>query len=202
VRLILAAAERTVAALLFLLVSPLLIALCAAVWLLSGRSPLVAIRRVGQHGAPLRMLKLRTMWPRERTGWTAALMERIENEPVPAMKRGRDPRVTSALGCFCRRHSLDEWPQLLHVVAGEMSLVGPRPLTGQELDAYYGAEAAQVLQVKPGLTGLWQTRGRSRLTYHQRKRLDLFLARHRSARLYADILWRTLPCVWSGRDAW
>lgn len=201
-RLIGEAAERTAAALLVLLGSPLLIVLVAAVWLLSGRAPLVAIRRVGHRGAPLRMLKLRTMWPRERRGWRAQLIERIDDEPVPALKRGRDPRVTSALGCLCRRFSLDEWPQLLHVLTGEMSLVGPRPLTSRELDDYYGPDAAQVLAVKPGLTGLWQTHGRSRLTYRQRKRFDLFLARHRSARLYAGILWRTLPTVLSGRDAW
>lgn len=201
-RLIAGAVERTIALLLLLAVSPVILSLALAVWLVSGRTPLVAIRRVGWRGGPLRMLKLRTMWPRERAGRQAALIEQIGEEAVPAVKNGRDSRVTSPLAGFCRRYSLDELPQLWHVATGEMSFVGPRPLTARELASYYGADSVKVLEVKPGLTGLWQTRGRSRLSYHQRKRFDLFLARHKTARLCADILWRTVPCVLSGRDAW
>ena len=83
-----------------------------------------------------------------------------------------------------------------------MSLVGPRPLTREEMRAHYASDAPEVLSVKPGITGLWQVMGRSRLTYPQRRRLDLFLVRKRSARLYAAILLRTLPEVLAGRNSW
>jgi lipopolysaccharide/colanic/teichoic acid biosynthesis glycosyltransferase len=83
-----------------------------------------------------------------------------------------------------------------------MSLVGPRPLTSEELDTYYGPDAARVLSTKPGLSGLWQITGRSRLTYPQRRRLDLFLIQKWSIPLYFRILLLTLPRVVAGKDAW
>ena len=98
----------------------------------------------------------------------------------PDLKSPDDPRVASSFARFCRRHSIDELPQLWHVVSGEMSLVGPRPVTEGELHRYYGAHASEVLQVKPGLAGLWQVSGRNRLTYAERCRLDLRLVRERS----------------------
>jgi len=100
-----------------------------------------------------------------------------------------------------RRTSLDELPQLLHVVRGEMSLVGPRPITDSEWKMHYRPHAAEVLDVKPGLSGLWQTQGRSRRTYEQRRDLDLALVRNRSLKLYFQILLWTLPEIWSGRNA-
>ena len=83
-----------------------------------------------------------------------------------------------------------------------MSLVGPRPITRFELNEYYQPDAMEVLSVKPGLTGLWQIRGRSRLTYRQRKRFDLFLVRRFSAALYFRIVALTIPDLLFGRDAW
>jgi exopolysaccharide production protein ExoY len=88
------------------------------------------------------------------------------------------------------------------VAAGRMSVVGPRPITRFELNEYYGPDAMEVLSVKPGLTGFWQVRGRSRLTYRQRKRFDLFLVRRFSAGLYFQILMLTIPGVLFGRNAW
>jgi lipopolysaccharide/colanic/teichoic acid biosynthesis glycosyltransferase len=129
-------------------------------------------------------------------------VEQVIEEPAPSIKRATDPRVTSAFACFCRRFSIDELPQLVNVVRGEMSLVGPRPLAREEMRAHYASYAPEVLSVKPGITGLWQVMGRSRLTYPQRLRLDLFLVRKRSARLYGAILLRTLPEVLAGRNSW
>jgi lipopolysaccharide/colanic/teichoic acid biosynthesis glycosyltransferase len=83
-----------------------------------------------------------------------------------------------------------------------MALVGPRPLTAGELDRHYAEHAAEVLTVRPGLTGLWQVLGRSKLTYAQRRRLDLFLVRHPLVRLQVRILLRTIPQVFSGRNSW
>ena len=95
-----------------------------------------------------------------------------------------------------------ELPQLLHVVSGTMALVGPRPLTRREFELHYGKDSAEILTARPGLTGLWQVMGRSRLTYRQRRRLDLFLVRHPSVSLRARILLRTIPQVFEGKNAW
>ena len=104
--------------------------------------------------------------------------------------------------CFCRRFSIDELPQFVNVLRGEMSLVAPRPVTESELKKYYGCDAEEVLRVKPGVTGLWQVMGRSRLTYRQRREMDLFLVRNRSLKLYLTILLRTIQAVLTGKDGW
>ena len=103
---------------------------------------------------------------------------------------------------FLRKYSIDELPQLWHVAQGKMSLVGPRPMTAQELSDHYVQAAAEVLRFRPGLTGLWQIRGRSRLNYKRRQRLDLHFVRHWSVRLYLRILVATVPRVLTGKDAW
>jgi exopolysaccharide production protein ExoY len=195
--------ERISAALLLALLFPLLVAVALAIFLLSGRPPLVADLRIGQHGIPFWMLKCRTMWPTKgaRSGWTG-LVETLKTGPVRGLKSAADPRITSSFASFCRRYSIDELPQLWHVVQGRMSYVGPRPLTAGELDRYYGREAAEVLSWRPGLTGLWQVTGRSRLTYRQRKRMDLRLVRHCSLGLYIAIVWRTLRTLPKGASAW
>lgn len=192
--------ERLVAFAAAICVLPLLIVVTAAIVALSKSAPLVAHRRVGRNGVPFWMLKFRTMW----TGkpGVGGLVEHLPESHVPEVKSAGDPRVTSRFAAFCRKHSIDELPQLWHVIRGEMSLVGPRPVTAAEWDEHYGESAAEVLRLKPGLSGLWQTRGRNRLTYRQRRRLDLFLARHYCLLLYLRILGSTLPRVIAGRDAW
>ena len=171
--------ERLAAIALLVVALPLL-AVCAIVLRLrSGQAPLIAHRRVGWRGTPLRMLKLRTMWggeTRRGGGW----IEHIDDDRGPELKSAEDSRVSCRFARFCRRHSIDELPQLWHVISGEMSLVGPRPITERELRRHYGAHAAEILQVKPGLAGLWQISGRNRLTYAERCRLDLRLVRERS----------------------
>jgi len=197
------AIERVAALLALCIVFPgLLVAACIVV-LLSRRCPLVAHSRVGKYGREIWVLKLRTMWgtavPKSQgCSW---LVERLEVAGVPTRKRPDDPRVSSRFAAFCRRYSIDELPQLLHVIRGELSLVGPRPMTEAELKTHYGRDAREVLRVKPGLTGLWQIRGRSSLNYRQRRRLDLFLVRNWSMRLYLRILLATVPRVMTGRNA-
>jgi exopolysaccharide production protein ExoY len=202
--------ERLAAVVLFAASIPVLAAGMLAVWLLSGRSPLIAHRRVGFQGAPLWMLKLRTMWNRSAE-WDrsadgdakgAAWIEYIDDDAGPGLKQALDSRVSGGFARFCRRHSIDELPQLWHVIRGEMSLVGPRPMTERELRRHYGADADEVLRVKPGIAGLWQTSGRNRLTYAERRKLDLKLVRERSLSMYVGILLRTLPEVWSGENTW
>ncbi|HEV3332309.1 MAG TPA: sugar transferase [Bryobacteraceae bacterium] len=193
--------ERVGAAILLAAFSPLLCFSLVTVALLSGRTPLIAHRRVGWRGNTLWMLKLRTMWdspaPRSRC-W----IEYIDDQTGPKQKQEMDPRVRSRFARFCRTHSIDELPQLLHVLRGEMSLVGPRPLTESELGVHYGSAAREVLEVKPGLAGLWQISGRNRLDYSDRRRLDLAFVRNRSLRMYVAILLRTIPEVWNGSNAW
>ena len=198
------ACERLVSVALLALAAPVLLPCAAVLWLLSGRSPLIAHRRVGWHGQALWMIKLRTMWDPRGGDAQAGLrwIEYIEDTAGPQHKRPDDPRVTNAFARFCRRHSIDELPQLWHVVRGEMSLVGPRPITQAEIECYYGADAHEVLRVKPGIAGLWQVSGRNRLTYPDRRALDLELVRRHSVRLYLEILLRTVPEVLSGENSW
>ena len=192
--------ERAVGAFLFALLLPVILISALVIRLSSGCSPWIAHRRVGWQGSALWMLKLRTMWrPGSRgTGW----VEYIEDSAGPGRKREDDPRVGNRFASFCRRHSIDELPQLWHVITGEMSLVGPRPMTAAELRRYYGDDAEEILQVKPGLAGLWQVSGRNRLSYSERRRLDLQLVRERSAGLYIAVLLRVIPEVLHGENTW
>ncbi|HWF10229.1 MAG TPA: sugar transferase [Bryobacteraceae bacterium] len=192
--------ERFVAALALVVLAPLWLGIGLVLLVLSRRNPLIRHERVGWQGRPLPMLKFRTMWNDGARARPRFAIEKVSGF-VPPEKNGRDSRVSSRFAAFCRRHSLDELPQLYHVVRGEMALVGPRPITSEELRTWYGSDADEVLSTRPGLTGLWQIRGRSRLNYARRRRLDLLLVRRRSMSLYLRILLRSIPGVVSGRDA-
>lgn len=197
--------ERLVAAALLVLLWPIFILAGIAVALLSRRPPLIAHARVGQHGRLIQVLKLRTMWePNASPLRFRGLVEHLSPEQVSpvSVKARNDPRVTSRFAALCRRYSIDELPQLWHVVQGHLALIGPRPLTANELQAYYDGTLQEFLSVKPGLSGLWQIRGRSRLSYRQRRRFDLFMIRHWSLSLYFMILLATIPAVLTGKDAW
>ncbi len=193
--------ERVVAATLFALALPVLGLAGASVWILSGRAPFIAHRRLGIRGSVLWVVKLRTMW-NGRTREPFRLLERLQSTPAEFRKTQSDPRVSSRFAAFCRRYSIDELPQLLQVARGELALVGPRPITLAEFDAHYGDAAPEILCVMPGITGLWQIKGRSRLNYSQRRRLDRFLVRRLSPFLYVYILLQTPLRVLTGRGAW
>lgn len=194
------AVEAVIAAIGLILLLPLLLLVGAALCVLSRRGPLVTHERVGRYGQTFRMLKFRTMWVAGGERSAIFAIEAVGGS-VPGRKSASDVRVTSWFAAFCRRFSLDELPQLWHVVRGEMSLVGPRPLTAVELEEHYGTDAPEVLQLRPGLTGLWQTMGRNRLTYSQRRRLDLLLVRRASTGLYLRILLLSIPRILSGAGA-
>jgi exopolysaccharide production protein ExoY len=199
---VLYAIDRVLAALVLVMAAPVIF-VCALITLcLCFRPPLVAHLRAGRHGRPFWMLKLRTMWGPGTTYDPASwFVERLASGD-PESKGAHDARVCSSFARMCRKFSLDELPQLANVVIGEMALVGPRPITNSELVKYYGSSAEEVTRISPGITGLWQVMGRSRLSYPQRRRLDLFLVRRFSAGLYLSILLRTIPGVFSGRNAW
>jgi len=195
--------ERIIAALLVALLSPVFLIVWVLTLALSGRTALIAHQRVGQGGSKLWVFKFRTMWngPKKwilRPFW----LERIDDEDGPDLKGPNDRRVGSRFARFCRHHSLDELPQLVQVVLGQMSLVGPRPVTVSELDRIYGPEVEEIIQCRPGISGLWQVSGRSRLSLAQRCRLDLELVRGRSVRLYFSLVLRTLREVLVGDGAW
>lgn len=195
--------ERGAGAVFLIAASPVIAASAGIISLLSRRSPFIAHQRVGEAGELLWMWKLRTMWRQQapgsrEQGW----VEYIVAEPPRGSKNPSDGRVTSRFAKFIRRHSIDELPQLWHVARGEMSLVGPRPLTRSEVTRYYGARADELLSVKPGITGIWQTRGRSAVEFPERAEMDLELVSSLSARTYFSILLRTVPALFHGKGAW
>jgi exopolysaccharide production protein ExoY len=197
------AVERAAGVVLLAIASPVIAISAMLVAVLSGRTPFVAHYRVGRHGKTFWTLKLRTMWRQgDPTKPTPGWIEYIVAEPAEEYKQRFDPRVTSRFAAFCRRHSIDELPQLWHVARGEMSLVGPRPLTRIELVRHYGIHAAELLSVKPGITGLWQVYGRSAIRFPKRTAMDLDLVRTLNAQMYLKILLRTMLEVIQGKSAW
>ncbi len=195
--------ERGAGVLLLALASPVIAVSALTVAVLSRRSPFIAHLRVGRHGVPFWVLKLRTLWPTgEEAPAASGWVERVIADPDDGGKTSADPRITSTFAAFCRRHSIDELLQLWHVARGEMSLVGPRPLTDGEIARHYQEHTAELLSVKPGLTGLWQVHGRSAVRFPRRAQMDLQLVRTLSTRLYLKILARTIPAVLRGNGAW
>jgi exopolysaccharide biosynthesis polyprenyl glycosylphosphotransferase len=153
--------------------------------------------RVGKNGRPFRMLKFRSMY-RDADRRLAELRDRNEASG-PMFKMRHDPRVTR-VGRVLRRLSLDELPQLVNVLRGEMSLVGPRPPIPSEVDRYEDWQHGR-LRARPGITGLWQVSGRSEVPFHDMVRLDLHYIRNWSLGLDVEILARTIPAVLTSRGA-
>jgi lipopolysaccharide/colanic/teichoic acid biosynthesis glycosyltransferase len=182
---------------------PLLLILAVLVRLDSTGPALFRQVRLGRRGRPFRMLKFRTMVvDAERR--LDALESSNESAGGVLFKLRDDPRVTR-LGRFLRRSSLDELPQLINVLKGEMSLVGPRPLSLRDSDRLRDADPSgyrRRLEVLPGLTGPWQVGGRSDLEYEQMVELDLAYVEGRSLRLDLRILARTAAVVLHGRGAY
>lgn len=166
--------------------------------------------RVGQHGTAFTFLKFRSMYfnndPKIHQEYVARLIEgkadlkETGDGKAAVYKLANDPRITR-LGRLLRKTSLDELPQLLNVLIGNMSLVGPRPPVPYEFQKYDIWHRRRVLEVKPGITGLWQVMGRSRTTFDEMVRLDLNYARAWSVWLDLKILWRTPMAVVSGDGA-
>lgn len=148
-------------------------------------------RRVGRGYRPFGCLKFRTMRPDADLVLAKVLASSPEmrEEFERDFKLREDPRITP-IGRFLRRSSLDELPQFLNVLLGEMSVVGPRPIVNKEIERY-GPYMDEVLSVRPGLTGLWQVGGRNNLSYQKRVRLDLAYSRGRTFSLDLAIIIRT-----------
>jgi lipopolysaccharide/colanic/teichoic acid biosynthesis glycosyltransferase len=183
---------------LLVLLLPVMLLVMAAISL-SGDGPvLFAHRRLGRGGQPFDCLKFRTMHCGAEAGLPAVLAAHpeLEREWAQTQKLLEDPRVTP-IGRFLRNTSLDELPQLLNVLAGDMALVGPRPIIADELERY-GRHAATYLKVKPGLTGLWQITRDAETSYRRRVATDVLYVRRRSLAFDLRIVLATVPAVLFG----
>jgi exopolysaccharide biosynthesis polyprenyl glycosylphosphotransferase len=191
--------DRVGAALLSVALAPLFAGIAIAVRVSSPGPVLFRQRRVGLHGRDFTVLKFRTMY----VGSDQLQNELLDQNEYNGVlfKMARDPRVTT-VGRILRRYSLDELPQIWNVLAGSMSLVGPRPPLRSEVDRYPGDLRRRRLLVKPGITGLWQVSGRSDLSWEETIRLDLQYVENWSVLLDAAVLWKTLLAVASGRGAY
>lgn len=180
---------------LIVLLMPVLLLIALLVMLTDPGAPIFRHKRVGVGGKTYGCLKFRSM----RTGAERRLVQLLEKDPalraewLRDFKLSNDPRVTP-IGRLLRYTSLDELPQLFNVLAGSMSLVGPRPIVGEELERY-GRFATYYISVKPGLTGLWQVTGRSSVSYRRRVAADVLYVRSRSYALDFRILLMTVPAV-------
>lgn len=198
--------DLVLAAIALILAAPLMVAIAALVRATSPGPILFRQTRLGQLERPFQMLKFRTMY--------ADCDHAVHREYVTRMLRGEDPRQHAAtalfklehdpriipIGRFLRRTSLDELPQLFNVLRGDMALVGPRPVLPWEV-ALYKPHHRERFRVKPGITGLWQVRGRSRLSWSQALELDVEYVRRQSIALDLWILVMTLPAVLRAGEA-
>jgi Undecaprenyl-phosphate galactose phosphotransferase WbaP len=191
-----------VALVLAVFFAPLML-IVAGLVALDGGPVLFGHKRIGHRGQAFRCWKFRTMVPDA----SSVLQKLLDSNPalnaewLSTFKLKNDPRVTP-IGGFLRKTSLDELPQIFNVIAGTMSLVGPRPVVASELDEFYGEDALYYRLVLPGITGLWQISGRSDTGYSRRVHLDAWYVRNWS--LWSDILilLGTLPSVLRSRGAY
>jgi exopolysaccharide biosynthesis polyprenyl glycosylphosphotransferase len=177
---------------ILLVLSPLMVAVAVAVKVTSRGPVFYKSERIGLNGQPFAMLKFRSMVA-DANAKLAGLLEAQGTADKPLFKIENDPRITR-VGKFIRRYSIDEIPQLINVLKGDMSLVGPRPQVAKEV-ALYDRAAARRLFVKPGMTGLWQVSGRSNLGWEDSVRLDLFYVENWSLLDDIAILARTVRAV-------
>ena len=186
---------------LLIVLSPVIVLAALAVVLTSGWPAFYAAERVGQGGRVFRMWKIRTM----RKDAESILEEWLQDPELGAEYRrsykvARDSRITW-IGRLLRKSSLDELPQLVNVIRGEMSLVGHRPVVEEELELHYGEDASVLLSVRPGITGLWQVGGRNGVGYPTRSTVELAYVDSSSLAGDLSILVRTLliPLRFNGR---
>ena len=194
--------EVLIAALLVLILAPLMVAVMLCIWLDDGGSPLFSHSRIGRGGRYFPCLKFRSMYQDA----DQRLIEHLSRDEAARLewalnqKLRRDPRVTR-MGAFLRASSLDELPQLINVLRREMSLVGPRPIVTAEVDRY-GRYFPAYCSIRPGITGLWQVSGRSDVSYRRRVAMDVVYARRRCVGLYIQVLVLTVPAVLRRRGAY
>jgi lipopolysaccharide/colanic/teichoic acid biosynthesis glycosyltransferase len=192
------------------ILSPIFLIIAAAIKLTSRGPVLFRQKRIGEHGTPFTFLKFRSMYmnndSQEHREYVRQLIagqaqrKSADGKTEGVFKLTNDPRITP-VGRLLRRSSLDELPQLFNVLRGEMSLVGPRPPVPYEVEFYATWHRRRLLEAKPGITGLWQVHGRSRVEFDDMVRLDLRYARDCSPLLDLKILLQTPKAVMGGDGA-
>lgn len=165
--------------------------------------PVYSHTRITRGGKPFRCYKFRTMHPDadERLQDLLKSNAEMQNEWENARKLKNDPRVTP-IGQFLRKTSLDELPQFWNVLKGDLSVVGPRPIVKDEVEKYYGVKAQKILSIRPGLTGIWQTSGRSDTCYKKRVLMDEHYVDNRSLLLDIKLVAKTIPSMISTKGAY
>ena len=190
--------DRSVAVLALMVLTPLMLAIAVAVRLSDKGPALFTQTRVGKDGKPFKIYKFRTMVV-DAEARLAEIRQSNEFDGV-LFKVRKDPRITG-IGARLRKWSLDELPQLVNVLRGDMSLVGPRPALPEEA-AVYADHVRRRLVVKPGLTGMWQVNGRSDLSWEETVRLDLRYVENWSFALDLQIMWKTFSVIFRGAGAY
>lgn len=187
------------ALILIIIFSPVFFVTAVLIYLTDPGDIFYVAHRIGLNGKPFGFIKFRSMYM-NADKMKDQLLEQNESADGVIFKMKNDPRVTK-IGRIIRRFSIDELPQLINVLKGDMSLVGPRPPLPREV-AEYTLEDRKRLHVKPGITCLWQIKGRSEIPFSQQVQLDLEYIRSRS--IFSDliILLKTIPAVISGRGAY
>lgn len=184
---------------LIILLSPVFIFTAIAIYLNDPGPIFYVADRVGLNGATFGFIKFRSMYI-GADKLKEQLMDQNESTGGVIFKMRKDPRVTP-VGRFIRRFSIDELPQLINVLKGDMSLVGPRPPLPNEVREYT-LEERKRLHVKPGITGLWQVKGRSDIPFQEQVQLDLQYMRSQGLKNDLIILLKTIPAVLSGKGAY
>lgn len=182
---------------------PLFLVIFVLIRITSKGPAVFAHTRIGRGGEPFRCLKFRTMHA-DAEKRLRELLERDETarqEWESARKLKNDPRVT-VVGQVLRKSSLDELPQFLNVLKGDLSVVGPRPVMEEELHRYYKDKAAKILSIRPGITGLWQISGRSNTSYRQRVKLDETYVENRSLLMDLSLVVKTVPAIITRKGAY
>ena len=194
--------DFTLSLILFILLIPILVLLALGVKLGSKGSVFYTDTRIGRKGKNFKCIKFRTMYPHADVileEYLLANQDAKEQWEKYAKLKEYDPRVTK-IGALLRRYSLDELPQILNVITGDMSLVGPRPYLPREQENLQGRQ--DILITKPGITGLWQISGRNDVDFSERMQLDLWYVRNWSLWLDISILMRTVAVVIKGHGAY
>lgn len=180
------------------LISPLMLVVAITIKLTSRGPALFKQQRAGMHGRPFNMLKFRSMVI-DAEELKAKLMSLNEHKQGPVFKMTRDPRITK-VGRFIRKFSIDELPQLINVLRGEMSVVGPRPAIPSEVEKYEAWQRRR-LSVRPGLTCVWQVSGRNQISFEEWMYLDMHYIDHWNLAQDFQLILKTVPVVLTGRGA-
>jgi Undecaprenyl-phosphate galactose phosphotransferase WbaP len=182
---------------------PITIPIAIIIKLTDGGNIIYGHERIGKNGKKFKVLKFRSMY----MDADKKLKEILENDPSAreewekSFKLKNDPRITP-IGKFLRKTSLDELPQFINVLKGEMSVVGPRPVTEEELKRFYKEKAIIYEKVKPGVTGYWQVEGRSDTNYEERIAMDEWYVKNQSFWLDLKIILKTIKVMITGKGAY